>query len=310
MASYNVSSLSTFVDEQRVPLIAKTVLGAKTASYFDLMTGVKGPVALNRLATTVVFGNGAACGWNDAGEATLSQRNLVPAHLKVNMQICDKVLLNKWAAYQVKVEANKTDRDLPFEEEFLDSLIANVKYGVEKMIWQGDSTSQSQVEFDGIIKTASAQGSTVVTSTSAYGTTAYAFVKAVAAKLPFVTDDTVIFVSTAVYREFMQDLVTANLYHYDPAQGDNEYKLPGTNISVIGVEGLDGTSTYDYAFAGSKSNFVYGVNLEDGDEIFDLWYSKDNRAFRVAIEFTAGVQYAWPEEVVMGTRAKTAPIGG
>ena len=300
--SYNVSSLPNYVEQHREELIAKSVLGAKSAYMLSLQTGVKGPTALNLIDSTIAFGNGAACGWNEAGSTTLSQAILTPAALKVNMAICDKTLLAKWANYLVRVEAGKTDADLPFEKEFIDSVLKGVKAGVERMIWQGDSTSSAQTEFDGFLTILGATGSTAVAVSGTSAETAYSFIKKVAAAIPAaaVAEDTVIFVGEDMYRSYMQDLVSANLYHYDPKQGENEYMLPGTAIRVVGVAGLNGTSK---AVAGRLSNMFYGINLEDGEEIFDLWYSKDNREFRFAIEFVAGVQVAFQNEIVLGTKA-------
>ena len=64
-----VTSLPTYVDQNRLPLIAKAVLGAKTASLFTLQSGVKSPTALNLISTDVVFGDGSTCGWNEAGQS-------------------------------------------------------------------------------------------------------------------------------------------------------------------------------------------------------------------------------------------------
>lgn len=300
MASYNVNALPDYVDQNRPELIAKAVIGAKSADLFSLISGVKGPTALNLIGSNIVFGDGSTCGWNEAGVTSLSQAILTPRALKINMSICDKVLLDKWANYLVKVEANKTDRDLPFEEEFINDVIKNVKAGVEKMIYQGDSASTSAVEFDGLIKILT-NGSPVTPNFTAGGS-AYEFVKAIAAAMPaeiLDKDDLVILVGMEVYNEFIQDLVTANFYHYDPANGDNEYLLPGTKIKVIGVNGLNGTNK---GIGGSLSNIFYGCNMQDGDEVFDLWYSKDNREFRLAIEFIAGVQVAYDNEIVFGTK--------
>lgn len=306
--SYNVSALPNYVDQMRPELIAKAVIGAKSAGLFTLQTGVKGPTALNLISSNVVFGDGAACGWTESGATSLSQAVLTPRALKINMSICDKTLLDKWANYLVKVQANKLDSDLPFEEYFIDDVIKNVKAGIEKMIYQGDSsTASSQIEFDGLLKILTASGSQAIVTTGASSVTSYNFIKQVASKMPasiLDRDDLVILVSMPMYVDFIQNLVTANLYHYNPGNGDNEYLLPGTNIRVIGVNGLNNTSSYDYVIAGSLGNMFYGTNLEDGDEIFDLWYSKDNREFRLAIEFTAGVQVAYQDEIVLGKRAK------
>lgn len=296
--SYNVQALPNYVDQMRPDLIAKSVMGAKSADLFSLITGVKGPTALNLISSEIEFGDGAACGWDEAGSTSLSQSILTPRALKINMSICDKTLLNKWAGYLVKVQANKLDRDLPFEEYFMNDVIRNVKAGIETMIYQGDSSSATAVEFDGLLKILGAGSPVTVTTTG----TAYQFVKDIAMAMPasiLDKEDLVILVGMDVYREYIQDLVSSNFYHYDPQNGENEYMLPGTNIRVIGVNGLNGTSK---GIGASLSNLFYGVNMEDGDEVFDLWYSKDNREFRLAIEFVAGVQVAFDDEVVLGTK--------
>jgi hypothetical protein len=293
--SYNVSALPNYVDQLRPELIAKAVIGAKSAGLFTLQTGIKGPTALNLISSNVVFGDGAACGWTESGATSLSQAVLTPRALKINMSICDKTLLAKWANYLVKVQANKLDSDLPFEEYFIDDVIKNVKAGIEKMIYQGDTAGEG-VQFDGLLKILQASGNTTIVTTGASSVTSYNFIKQVAAQMPasiLDREDLVILVSMPMYVDFIQNLVSANLYHYNPGNGDNEYLLPGTNIRVIGVNGLNDTASYDYVIAGSLSNMFYGTNLEDGEEIFDLWYSKDNREFRLAIEFVAGVQVAF-----------------
>ena len=305
MLSYNVQALPNYVDQNRPDLIAKSVIGAKSAGLFNLQTGVKGPTALNLISSEIKFGDGSSCGWDEAGSTSLSQAILRPRALKINMGICDKTLLSKWANYLVKVQANKLDSDLPFEQYLIDDVLKNVNAGVEKMIYQGDAGNANAVEFDGLIKIL-AGGSPVRVSGTA-SESAYDFIKKVAAAMPasiLDKEDLVILVPMPMYVSYIQDLVTANLYHYNPGNGENEYKLPGTNIRVIGVNGLNNTATNDYAIGGSLSNMFYGTNLEDGDEIFDLWYSKDNREFRLAIEFTAGVQVAFDDEIVFGTKAQ------
>ena len=81
----NVASLPAYVEERRLPIISKIILGAKTAELLTLATDVKGKTALNLLNTEVVFGDGSTCGWNEAGTSTLSQRYIDPAILKVKL---------------------------------------------------------------------------------------------------------------------------------------------------------------------------------------------------------------------------------
>lgn len=296
MASYNVQALPDYVDQNRPELIAKAVMGAKSADLFNLVTGVKGPTALNLISSEISIQDGSVCGWEDKGTTSLSQTIMNAKPLKVNMSICDKVLLNKWAGYLVKVQANKLDRDLPFEEYFIDDVIKNVKAQIETMIYQGAPAANDQ--FEGLLNSLASDAITVDVSGAA---STYEAVQMIAAAMPVSIlgkDDLAILLPMDKFMQYMQDLVGANLYHYNPGNGDNEYMLPGTNIRVIGVNGLNGSKS---AIAASLSNLYYGINMEDGDEVFDLWYSKDNREFRLAIEFVAGTAAAWPNEVVVAT---------
>jgi hypothetical protein len=58
----------------------------------------------------------------------------------------------------------------------------------------------------------------------------------------------------------------------------------------------------DRVFAADfENNVFYGTDLEGDEEKFELWYSQDNREFRLAVEFNAGVQVAYPNQVVKAT---------
>lgn len=295
MATLNpiVDTITGYVEEHRSELLSKAMLDGKSRRAWNLMTGVKGPTTLNIMDTDVVFGE-LECGWNEQGSTEFTQRVLEPKALTVNMAFCDKKLLGTYAQYEVKVAAGY--EELPFEEKWTSQILASVNEQIEEMLYTGSGSGAS---FEGIIPILEAE-SDVVKVNSASGASAYDFLKDVAAAIPVQVKNPVILIGTPLYREFMQDLVAANLYHYDPANGENEYKLPGTDIRVIAVDGLNKTSN---AIAANMDNLFYGVSADEDSDIFDLWYSKDNREFRLAINFIAGVQVAFPSETVLGTRA-------
>lgn len=300
MATTNpvVTSIQNYVNENSEALYVKAVLGGKSAGMFALAPDVKGATAIHLMDTDVVLQDGKACGWTESGSTTFSNRVITPAILKVNQGFCDKNLLGTYAAYKVRLAAGS--EQLPFEEKWVKSIIDAVNAKIERMIYQGDKDSESAVECDGFIKILNAESTTVKVN-SVKGTSAYEFVKAVAKAIPATVKNPAILISTPMYREFMQDIVAANLYHFAPAEGENEYKLPGTDIRVIGVDGLNGTQK---AIAANLENLVYGCDAEGSEAQFDLWYSKDNREFRLVIELAVGVQVAFPQEVVLGTRAE------
>lgn len=293
-----VSSLPAYVEQNRGELIAKAVLGARTASIINYQTGIKTSAAINLLSTDVQFQDGSDCGFEAAGSQELSQRIIETGLIKVNMEYCDKNLLKTYAQYGVRIAAD--ENALPFEEKFVGDVIANIKAALEKAVWQGDKTSQDDNlnKFDGLLKILGA--ATGVVAATGSKSDVFAALQDVLVKLPATAlkEDTRIFVGDDTFMRLVNELVNKNLYHYSANNANYEIVLPGTTIRVTAVEGLNGT---DKIVAGRASNFFYGTDLEGSEERFDFWFSQDDRTFKLAVEFNAGVQVAFPDEVVMVT---------
>lgn len=296
--SYNVTGLPAYVDQNRPLLLNEAILGGVSARLFTLMAGVKSSAALNILASEVVFGDGSVCGWNEAGAATLSQRVLTTGQIKVNMAVCDKTLLGKWAEYQVRIAAGQ--KNLPFEEDLMRDLAKRISNALEVAIWRGDTSSATANlnKFDGMIKLLSASGSGAISSAAVSGETKIQAVKRTLLAMPSgtLTEDAVIFCGTDFLRDYEQELVAANLYHFEPGRDYDEIRVPGSRVRLVATVGLDGQN---YLVAGQLSNLFFGCDLMDDSEKFEVWYSQDNREFRIAVEFNAGVQVAFPGNVVI-----------
>ena len=301
--SIKTSSLTAFVDEQRLPLIRKAVVGNRSAKEFALMTGVKGATALNLLNTDVTFADGTACGWTEAGTAELSQRILTPGVIKVQMSYCQNQLLKYWTNYEVRVAAGQ--KNLPFEEDFVNNAIESIKAKLEKAMWQGDTTSDDAnlKQFDGLCKTITA-ATVAGTYTSTASDTVTKIINETYALIPdavFERGEVVMYISGANYRKYIQELIANGNLVITNTVNDvampESVLIPGTNVRVIPVAGLDGASLK--AVASYRENFVYGVDLADDDEKFDLWYSQDNDEFRLAVSFVAGVQVAYPDLIAI-----------
>lgn len=297
MANPIVTSLPAYVEQNVNELLSKSVLGARTLDYIGVQTGIKTSASINLLNTSVVFDDGSNCGFLARGSQSITQRVITTGLIKVNMDYCEKNLLGKYTEKLVKIGANQ--EELPFEQYFVDEVLKSIKSEMDKAIWQGDVSGQTANlnRFDGFLKIMSGDTNVIkVTQTS--GATTYEKIKNVYMAIPeSIIDDAVIFVGADTYRSYIADLVTANLYHYDPAQGEDGYMVPGTNVKVVKINGLNGTGKI---VASRPSNLVYGTDLESNTEAFDLWYSKDDRVFKLAIEWNAGVNYAFSDEVVLG----------
>lgn len=297
----DTSKLTAYTEEHKLPLLRKAVIGAKSAKLFNLMTGVKGNTALNLLDTTVAFGDGSTCGWSAEGKSEISQRVLVPSAVKVNMNFCDKKLLKYWMNYDVRVAAGQ--KTLPFEEDFMNGVIDGINAGLEKAIWQGDSSDvdPNLPHFDGIVKIA---GAATVAATTAYNAASISTtLNAMYAALPsaaFQKGEVVAYISDADYRKYIQELIANGNLVITNGVNDvampESILIPGTNVRVYGVAGLDGVSK---AYMSYKDNFVFGTDMEGDAETLELWYSQDNREFRLAVEFVAGTQIAFPDMLVV-----------
>lgn len=288
----NLSGLETYVDEQRLPLIKKAVLGGKTIGLINLQTGVKKSAALNLINVKPTIQAGG-CGFNAQGDASLSQRVINTELLKVNMEYCDKDFVNYWTGYEVKVGAGK--ETMPFEEYFTSMVIEGINAKVEEMIWKGDKDNDG--EFDGILTILDGEAVKTATGTGAYNAIKEAYKAIPVAVLP----EACIFVGADTFRSFMLEMVEKNYFHYSADGADlQEFVLPGTNTKVIAVNGLNGTNKI---VAGDPMNMFYGCDMLDDTESFDFFYSKDNRTYRLVVVFNGGAQVAYPDEIVVGTIA-------
>lgn len=287
------TSLPVFVDQNSNDLLIKAMTGAPTLRYIEQYLGVKYKTALNILNSEVVFGDGKECGFEAQGSDTLSQRILTAIPIKINKEWCDRTLIDTFANYQLRLVAGQ--ETMPFEEKFVDSNLAEIAKKLDTLIWQGDEALGAE----GFIDLATASGSGVVTAS---GANIVATVNAVYSAIPAeaLERGAVIFMSATNYRAYVSALnaeCCGNQPIIDARSGEMVYS-GDSRVTIVGVGGLEGTN---YVVASARDNFVYGTDVRDAHAIYKLWYSDDADMFRFKVLFTAGVQFKFPGEVVLGT---------
>lgn len=327
--NFTVSGLTAYIAQSKDLLIKKLALGRGTRERISIQTGVKFKEHLHILDVAPALASGLDCGFTGAGTATLTERLIECPALKVNMEICPENLIGKYAEYLVRLNAN--ENSLPFEEYLMDGIIDGINRQIETMIWLGDKTNQSSDPvkkwIDGFITIAAASVSAstgVVGESISSGKTAYEGLLQVYASM---TENTlerggVIFVSPAIYRAFMQDMVALNFYHYNPGNEEaKEFPLPGTDVKVIRTEGLAGSLKVLGTYA---ANLYYGCDMESDNEDIKVWFSDDDQVYKLLAKWNSGVQIAFLDQCVLGTFAATpastlgiaggvaalAPLGG
>lgn len=287
--AFVVNSLPDYVEQHKGELLSKAILGFETKRYINDMPGVKYKEALNILATDPVL-QARTCGWDASGNVSFTQRVMTVAPYKVNMSLCEEDLRKKWVQDELRTAAGA--EVLPFEEKITDNIVKGVNHQLEDLIWNATDASNG---FNGLLTIANTEANVIDASkgTSDYETALNVY-KAIPAE---VLDKAEIFVGEDTFRSIVLEITAKNLYHYDPKVDDAKtIILPGTNTRLHGVAGLNGKGQI---LASDPENLFYGFDGEADADTFDVWYSKDNQEFRVAIKFNAGAQIAFPDQVVV-----------
>lgn len=107
-------------------------------------------------------------------------------------------------------------------------------------------------------------------------------------------EDLFIACGTDVFRLYTIALKNANLYHYGVDAINFELFIPGTNIKLVALNGLNGTSRI---IAGRKSNMFMGVDLMNEEEKFEIFFAKEADEVRLMCAFKVGTQVAFPSQV-------------
>lgn len=311
--SFSVGTLANYTKENEALLVASSVLGSKTASLIkdqgNVLLGVKSSEQIGIMDTDAIFQDGSNCGFAPSGVTSFTQRAVTVGKIKVNEALCLKNLESKYL--QKALPAGSMYDSMVYAEEYTNRKAEKIAQQLEVALWQGDtlSVNVNLNKFDGLIKSITAAGASVVNANSValHGVVETAITaanvisifddiyKAIPAQVVD-KEDMAIFCGMDVFRTYTVALKTANQFHYTVDQKANgEFILPGTTIKVIAVQGLNGTNDI---VAARISNLFLGTDLLDEQEKFELFYAQEAMEMRFVVEFKMGINFAFPDEIV------------
>tara|TARA_R110002012_G_scaffold107444_3_gene249352 strand:- start:2290 stop:3186 length:897 start_codon:yes stop_codon:yes gene_type:complete len=295
--SLDLTALSAYTDENKMPLVRKAILGGKTLGLITVQPDIKSSAAINILEGSAVFQAGA-CGFDASGTTTLTQRILSVAKIKQNEAICVDDLEAFYT--QTMMKAGSYNEEIPFAQLYSEEKAARSAKAIEKLVWQGDTAGSGNLAMtDGLIKVIDAESAVVTGTTKALD--AANIIDAVDEMYSAIPEDVLeaedlhLFMPMEKYRVYTKALRDANLYHYSIADGDFEIMIPGTNVKAIGVPGLNGT---DRIFLCEASNLFAGTDLLNEQEEFKIFYADEADEVRVINKFKLGFNVAFPERIV------------
>jgi len=313
--AYDVSALANYTKENEALLVTSSVFGAKTqqkiSSQGNVMTGVKSSEQINRIDTDAVFQTGGVCGFTPSGTTAITQRAVVVGKIKVQEALCPKTLESKYT--QKALQVGSKNETIPFEQEYTDKKSARIAAQNEVAIWQGDTASGNANlnKYDGLIKLIDAATDEILSNTAVFtvggpilvatGVTqanVIDIVDGVFKALPVALldkPDTEIVCGWDFFRLYVLALREKNLYHYSADNADGELVIPGTNIKLVALNGLNSTNR---VFGLRWSNVFLGTDMLNEEEKFEVFYAKEAQEVRFDAEWKLGVNVAFPNEVV------------
>jgi hypothetical protein len=301
---YDVSGLSPYVDDQREDLIHRSVTEAQTLGYIAIQQGIKGTEDLKLLNDSIVYQSGD-CSMSPSGDTVFTDRQISVETIGYLKKFCQKDLAGFWTQLALRPGAMAEDKTLPFEQILINYLLELHAFELEKLIWQGNKLSgagnlafmngfnQFLTVLNGCVDL-NTSGATSIDATNAFNIFYEAFENTPANVAEGA--DFICFTGRENFNFLLKNLVDLNMFNYNPAQiaTMNEILLPGTNMRIVKVNGLNGTTKI---YTGRASHFYFGTDLSSDFESYDLWYSFDDDVIYLRSKFRAGVQVPFLNQV-------------
>lgn len=311
--AFNVSALTNYTKENEKQLVFSSVLGNKTAELIkqsgNILLEVKSSEQIGIMDTDAFFQSGASCGFNASGTTSFTQRAVTVGKIKVNEALCMKDLESKYL--QKALPAGSMYTEMIFAEDYTNRKAEKIASQLETALWNGDTASGdgNLNKFDGLLKLITAAGGSVVDANvsgfisggpiaSITVANVVAVFDAIYTAIPAAVvakDDMTIFCGMDVFRLYTVALKNANLFAYNlNVKADSEFFLPGTNVKVVAVQGLNGSNKL---VAARISNLFIGVDILGEESRFELFWAREADQMRFVSEFKMGIQFAFPTEI-------------
>jgi hypothetical protein len=302
--AFDLSALTSYVDETRMDLIKRSVLGGRTLQLISIQPGIKSAATINIIDTDLVAQAGS-CGWDPDGTTELTQVELSVCPIKINEELCVDDLESFYT--QTLMRPGSYNTEIPFEGIYAEQKTEKIAALIEDIIWRGDTDGSGNLALcDGFLKQFGASGSGVVDGNPLGLTaiTATNIVDIVDEQVNLIptdiinADDLYIMCGYDFYRLYAKALRDANLFHYTGAENQGlEFSqvVPGTNVRIVATRGLNGTNKL---VTSKAANLYFGTDLLNDYESFTIIYDdiEDNVKFRS--KFKLGVATAFSEYVV------------
>lgn len=285
---------------------AKALLEGKSLNTFKLIPNVKSKIKLGQLNLGDILQD-ADCTFSSNGTGELDQKPFEVNPIKVNLEYCQRTFEQNYLSEILKAGSNHDGSIVPETVEMfiLDQVAKQIANDLEKVTWQGDTTSLVYPlnVADGLLKKLGADATvidqTILAVTSANAIAEMTKVYNAIPETILHKEDLVMYVSSNVYRAYKQALASASAETNFMQSYEN---LVFLGVPVIAAPGMSNNKIV----AGQKSNFLFLTDLvSDMEDVLILPQKSitGNPVVRMVAEFKFGADYLYGSEIVLGATA-------
>lgn len=295
----DLSGLTPFVDDCGVELIRKNIFqGESLFSIFPRWEfGVKTSRKIGIIDVNTNFID-CNCGWENAGNQEIVDRDIAVTCIKTSDEICDMDLANYFTGKMIRIGAGKESLGELYRE-FVDGILNSVRINAEDLVFRGDTSlaDNNLNRLDGILKIVNEETPAGMKFDYTSGNLLRILMSldAQVTRRMKSRGSLVMFVDPRIQGAVFNSLFFENNFHTSAGSMPSQLATLPNGMRMMPVEGLRGTGV---AMITPINNIVLGTDFMDDMESLDFWYSKDNQIWRYVIKFFLGVQIVFPDEVI------------
>ena len=276
---------------------------ANSLEYLTMMENIKFKSSIQKMAGSGLVQN-ATCDFTDAGTLALTENELTPKLLQINLDLCKKTLLDSWEAMQMRAGAGAPP-PASFDDyviSYMGEIIAN---GVEASVWSGAGATPGQ--FEGFLTAttgAFAQDGTVNASTASAAYT----VDNIIENLQTLTADMATDISAVLRKEDLHIYMSPKTYALYVSKVStmgyvNAYNMNGDYVPVFEgykIAVCNGMPN-DQLVAAEKSNLFFGTDLLSDQtriSLMDMAALDGSDNMRLVARYSGGVQVGIGADIV------------
>lgn len=295
--SFDISGMSDYIQANETELLTKIVIGSNMTEFVSVFPEIKNSEYVPVFDTGVIdsIATSGHCSTN-FGDITLTEKELRVCDWNIQKGYCPEALSK--TIMGMRLQPGSYNSTTGAEERFIEDLVQKAAVFTERQVWQASSGDTCTSGINEQLDAASA--STVnVTYSAMTPSNALSIVDTYVTNLPDALQftPTVLFLNRGDYQSLLLALRDANFFHYSvegQLDSPGSVMIPATSVVAVSSEIGSGRALLTYG-----QNIAYGTDLLTDAANADSWFSKDNKQYRISIQWRAGATVFFPELCVV-----------